>query len=337
MSRYLVSFGAVALVLVALGVTLGSIYTARAAQPTSVRWLLAHEPVGLYDEAVGVFAETLTRESNGELVLEVVRPDTEKYPNGMSYADVLAELASGSVQLSSTFAVADGTTYNRFWALGLPFLFTDYDDALARITGASGEALLEGLSIEAPYKALAYTLSGGFRIIASDSFSVRTLSDLQGKRIATSGGPVAEATLAALGAEPVTIREGEKVKSVDGIETTYTRISETLDTAPSFAKHVSELNHSFFLTTIVVDDAFFASLSPRGQRALEQAARAAAKVEREDSIALAQATKESLIAQGSDISIPSAEVREALRELTSGVYARFEYLFGTDAAGLRAQ
>ncbi|MSU73962.1 TRAP transporter substrate-binding protein [Candidatus Kaiserbacteria bacterium] len=304
--------------------------------PIHVRWLLSHQPVDLFARATQVFADELEKGSNGEMILEVVTPDSIGYKKGdVPNAEILKQLNSGDVQIASAYTVALGHQDPEMWALTLPHLFKSYDSMMPVLDGAVGRQILDSYSAASTAHALAFTMSGGYRIIATKKTSIANLGDMKGLRIATSGGPVAEATLKALGAIPVSLdlENGSQTldtKSVDGVETTYSRLAEVLGSQTEYIKYINETNHSMFLTAILASDNFYDSLSPQNRKVLENAALAAAQVERQDSIALAKQVKSQLEARGSVVSTLSSQAQNAFKAATQSVYAQLSSLVGAD-------
>lgn len=282
-----------------------------------VRWLLAHEPRELYVHAAEIFSEELEKESDGRLVLEIVTAEDIGLPAGedVPYETVRALMKEGSIHLSSTYAVSLAKEYEPLGVLSLPFLFADYDSAEHILEGKIGADLLGGLE-QAGLRGLAFTYSGGFRIIASQDTEI-TLANLRGTPVITNAGLVAEETLKALGAIPVA--------QADAVETTYTRFSQLPN--EKRIRTVLETNHSLFLTAIVADGTFYESLSPEGRAALRVAASRAAAVEREDSIELAQKVKSDLVREGLTVVELSREEREAFVQATAPVHDFFADVF----------
>lgn len=310
----------------------GTLFRVQASEEhREVRWLMAHSPQALYTDAIRVFSDELARNTDGTLQLRVVTPENVGlHVEGadVPYRHSMELLAQGEVELSSTYAVANGTDDPHFWTLTLPYLFSNYDSIPATLESASGEAILESYSTKTNARALAFTLSGGFRVIAS-KIPVASINDLKGLRVGTAGGPVAEATLRAFGAIPVSmgLDDAPSPASVDAVETTYARISLAPNLDSDFLSYVLETNHSLFLTTIVTSDAFFDSLSGSEQRALTSAARSAARTERAASVVLAQDTKKALKEAGSVITTLSEGDVDVAKAATASVYADFADTF----------
>lgn len=305
-------------------------------QVRHVRWLISHQPTDVFTRAAAVFAEELSKRTDGRLTLDVVNPQELGYPDtgDIPNADVLKYLQDARVELATTYTVGLGKSDPALWSLNLPFRFSDYASAGQVLDGAGGMQLLDTVESTTDTHALAFTMSGGFRIIASKS-PLTTLADFTGKHIATSGGPVAQATLAALGAVPVptdlesaaqTIDEN----SIDGVETTYSRLTAVLGSKSPYTKNIAETYHSLFLTVILASDSFYASLSAADQKALREAAVLAAQVEREDSASLGEQTKAALEGQDSVVSTFTAQDKKAMQDVTRKVYTEFESTYGAE-------
>ena len=298
-----------------------------------VRWLLSHQPTDVFTNATRVFSQTLEKESGGAMTLEVVTPQEVGVQAGdVPSKKVFELLDSGAVQLATDYTVALGQQDHDLWALNLPYLFNAYGELPGVLDGTAGQGLLAGLAQKTTARGLAFTMSGGLRIIVSKDKAISSPADLKGLRIGTSGGPVAEETLKALGAIPVPLdlESGNAAldpKTLDGIETTYSRLSEVIGKQTEYTKYVSETDHSMFLTAILASNAFYDSLSSQNQTALRDAALAAAQVERHDSIALADRTHAQLAAQGSIVTTLSDAQKNAFKKATAPVYAHFNATF----------
>lgn len=302
------------------------------AAPIEVRWLLAHQPVGLYDNAAKAFADQLLKESGGRLILKVLTPADVGFTGtgDIPYDQTLSLLAQNKAELSSAYTVAQTVPDPALGVLHLPFLFTSYDTAAKVFDGPIGDALLSGLSATSGVRALAFTYSGGYRIIVSDKKKIEKISDLKGLRVLTSGGPVAEAFLASLGAVPVSVgldNAQADTKNIDAVETTYSRLSGLVGDDRSYAAYINETNHSLFTTTVIASSKFYDSLTPADQQMVMSAAKAAAQIERADSIAIGESTKAEFVAAGSKI-ISSDALRTALAAKAADLYKSFENAYG---------
>lgn len=288
----------------------------------SVRWLISHQPTGVFDRAAETFASEIEAQTNGRMTIEVITPQDIGWTDGdIPNSEVERMLKSGEADIATLYTVPLGQKAPALYALNLPYLAPTYEAAETLLQSEKAAEIMKSLA-GSDLRPLAFTMSGGLRIIAAKDFSVRTPQDLKGKRIATSGGPVAEETLRALGAIPVStnLESGRlAIDDVDAVETTYSRLAAVAHANNSFTSYISETNHSIFLTMIVAGESFFERLSADDKQALATAASTAARVERADSAAFADTVKKELLKNGA--SIQENVPREALKQLTAGVYS----------------
>lgn len=300
----------------------------------TITWLIAHQPTDVFAESIDAFDHELQVRSEGRLRLSVLTPEDLGYEKGdIPHDDVMRYLHDGTAELATTYSVALGKEHNLLWITSLPYLVNSYEDAEELLESDAAHEVLDSVSEKTDVTALAYTMSGGFRVLAAKR-PISRLEDMRGRRIATSGGIVAEETLKALGAVPVPLdlEAGAAFESsdIDAIETTYSRLSSVVGQNSKYLSSIAETNHSLFLTVILADDAFFASLSESDRQALQDAARAAARIERSDSVTLGANTKQVLIREGSTIREFSDRELAEFRAASTPVYQKFEPLFGED-------
>lgn len=324
------------------------------AKPMEMRWLVAHEPTELFIKATEKFAEIFRKESGVELKLTVLGPTDVSSKlegiNDVSTHDVLELLAGGKVDIATTLSSGIGALQvPNVLEARLPYLFEDKFDgasaAFAALNGPNGQKLKDLISERTSNRAMAFTLSGGFRILISRKDSeISDLADFRGKKIVTTD-VVGEKTLEELNAIPVKIKgEGTEVNDIDAIEVAYTRVAglKNMNIVKNctslqcgfFIKHypknivITETNHSLFFTTLLVRDSFYDLLSPQHRAAFDQAMAEAAKVEWDDSWALANKIKQDLKNEGIKIIEISPETQNAIKEKTRPVYDWFRATYG---------
>jgi TRAP-type C4-dicarboxylate transport system substrate-binding protein len=304
------------------------------AEPIALRWVLPHPPEELFDEAKKIFAEELRDGSGGTLELT-----TTYFPNelGIEAGDhaFMQLLDDGKAEMVTDYVEHMGQHQYKFLALTLPYLFDDYNSALEFLDGPGAKPLLESLSEESPYHALAFTMSGGFRIFVSKDTPIEKPDDLRGMRVLNAfGGKIIDATAEALGYHSTfDIRSEtnptlELLDGFDATETTYTRIDRLLDNVPSFARYVTETDHAISLTVLVVTNEFYNSLSPQEQKALEKAAQDAARAEKRASIAMTEPMRKRLRELGATVVVLSPEqkvrFKDAVRPVREIYDGKFE-------------
>jgi TRAP-type C4-dicarboxylate transport system substrate-binding protein len=107
----------------------------------------------------------------------------------------------------------------------------------------------------------------------------------------------------------------------DAVETTYLRFN---------GKHILKTNHSMFMTTIVVSNKFWDSLTPAQQTAFHAAALVTSRKEREWSIQDAEKFEADAQANGVTITSITEEDTEALKHKSQMTYVKTKYYFTPD-------
>jgi TRAP-type C4-dicarboxylate transport system substrate-binding protein len=257
-----------------------------------VKWVIAHEPIGLFLKVAERFAQEVNEKTNGMFDIEVLSLSdyTQKYNNGKKITkyDLMNLINSGEIEMSHIYTtwLAD---YNKdLHALDLPFLFRDHAHADRVLEGEIGIELLAGVSKNSNIKAMSFTYSGGYRVVPSN-FRGDNVKAWAGRRVRTSRSPVAVDTFKLLGAVPcenISLEEMNQYADrgeIDAGESTYVRVFP-LGQYKSFSV-VNDTAHSLFLTSIIVNQDFFAQFSSEVQEIMSTAAFNAARAERRESVA----------------------------------------------------
>jgi len=173
----------------------------------TINWVIAHEPLELFLRAANKFSEKLKTLTNNELNVNVY---TLSEYNALEFAlkplthnDVLAEVESGRVEMTQSYTPQLGKYLKDMHVLDLPFLFKDHDHAKKILDGEIGSDLLNRLNENSPVRGLAFTYSGGFRIIPSTQ-AINAVEDFKGLKLRVSEkSPIAYDTFEAVGAIPI--------------------------------------------------------------------------------------------------------------------------------------
>jgi len=330
--RYWKLITATAFTLLGLGASAGMM-AASASQtetkPIKVRWLIAHEPLDAFRRAAKTFSEELKKESHGQMELVVMLPkDVGSTTGNVEPKEIFDLLKHGDVELSQTVTSGVGEIEPNFYALDLPFLFRSHEHAAKVLEGKVGQHLLASLE-KSEVRGLAFTYSGGYRVIPSVDKPIASVKDFKGMRVRTTASPVAQATLRQLGAVPVplSLEDGHSAMSfgdIDAAETTYIRVTSVIGEK---AKYLNETFHSLFLTSILASDKFYKSLSPENREALKRAAMTAARIERQDSIDDGVKVKAEFQSHGMKVVRMSAAEEKAFRAKVKPVYKKFDTMF----------
>jgi TRAP-type C4-dicarboxylate transport system substrate-binding protein len=149
-------------------------------------------------------------------------------------------------------------------------------------------------------------------------------------KIRTNRNPVAQETMRVLGAD-IFVCETEDTRAhiiegdCEGGETVYSRIYPLGQNEVS--KSVLDTKHSLFLTTMIMRDDFWATLSPEVKAVIKDAAIKAGRREREVTIQDGETARQQLIADGINIVDLTEAEKADWKEKTKTVYEKFEPTF----------
>lgn len=289
-----------------------------------IKWILAHEPAKVFLRAANEFAKQIAQRSNGEILVTVVDP--KEYGGGTK--PVSAEAAfklvqSGEIQMSQTYTTFLGQYDKQMWILDLPYLFKDHQHAAKVLDGQVGQNILAGLD-SAKVHGLAFTYSGGYRIISSSQAPLDSVESFKGKEIGvTSYGPIAAAYMKELGAKPYNINSTTgQGDSGDGFESTYARLSNIKNLK---AKYLNETEHTLFLTSIIINKELFDGLPEKYKTLIHETAISVANLEREESLKDNELSKKYFIEKNKMTLVKMNEKEiNKMKELSRPVYKAFE-------------
>jgi len=303
---------------------------------TKIRWVIAHEPLNLFLRAAEDF-ERRVNEQQSEHKIEVeimtLTEYSQRYNDGIVVTkhDLLDLMEAGKIEMSQMYTTWLAEKYEKdFLAFDLPFLFKDHEHATRVLEGDVGESLLAKLTSKSNIRGLCYTYSGGFRQMIANK-KVSTLEELSGTPVRSNRNPVAQATIAALGMKPV-VAEVEDLRKVvvegqaEGGETNYPRMYPLRQN--EVTKSVIDTGHSLFLTSMIIGDKFWTSLSPEVQTVIKTAAILAGREERAETIRDGARTERRLVKEeGANIVKWTQEQREAAKAELAHVYDQFRDMF----------
>ena len=290
-----------------------------------VSWVIAHEPVHLFVRTARAFAEEIEKTSKGKLVVEILTASEYLKRNPKALADpegnikpssIFDALEDGRIAMSQTITSAFGLINRNFFALDLPFLFKDHDHVTAVMEGPIGRELCESLDKRSGMRGLAFTYSGGYRIIGSNR-PIDTLTALQNSSVRIGPNPVNYVTMKALGANPKKLPfvgygyDAIEAGSSDATETTYLRFK---------GKHILKTQHNMYMTTIAVSTKFWNELDTETQELFQAAATRAAQIERQWSIEDCDKFENECVENGVEIHELTASERAQFEDMTKSVY-----------------
>ena len=298
-----------------------------------IKWVLAHEPIELFIRAAKVFSAEVNKKLPDQLEIEILTLNeySQKYNNGVivSKHELVDLLHTNKIEMSQTYTITLGKINKDFYALDLPFLFESHEHASRVFEGEVGKQLLDSLQENRNVKGLAFTYSGGFRIIPGNE-PVARIEDLRGVKVRTSFSPVAIETFKTLGADVVPMELEELSENlananVDIGESTYPRVYALGHDKVS--KVINHTEHSLFLTSILIATDFWNDLSTQAQTVISDAARVAAIYERSISVEDIVSVQNRAQSDGITVIKMSKEEQQRFATETKVVYDKFANYF----------
>ena len=305
-------------------------------QTQKVIWLLYHEPVDLFLRTANAFSKEIKERTNGRVDIEIytLSEYADKFHNGVAI-DPTALIASGEVQMSQTQVAYLGLWgAEDFYALELPFLFSTHEHATRVLEGEIGAELLNSLPATTPVRGLAFTYSGGFRAMASRT-PITSADSFKGLEMSVRSNPIFTDTARAFGCETTPAVEHEwdhnqVIRSnTDIIQTTLPRYVEECD--PAVHGYVTNTEHSMYLTSIVIGEKFWNTLSIADQLAFRESAMNVARLERtwtvDDSVKIeSDLSEQQRIGIRSINRLPAEEIAK-LKEAVEPLYTKYSEIF----------
>lgn len=302
-----------------------------------VKWVIAHEPIGLFLKVAERFSKEVNEQTNGMFDIEVLSLSdyAAKYNNGKAITkhDLLGLIDNGTIEMSHIYSNWLGDYNKDLHALDLPFLFNDHDHVDRVLEGQIGKDLLAGVAKNSNVQGLAFTYSGGFKIVPANK-AITRVEDFQGLDIRTSKSPVCMDIFASLGATPNQsidiehLTEAGKAGLVDGGESTYVRVFP-LNQTDAF-DYINETNHNLLLTSIIVNKDWMSQFDTATQQILSDAAFVAARQERRESVADVPGIIAEFQAKGVKLVQMEESEKARFRQATETVYSKYEDYFSNN-------
>ena len=302
-------------------------------QVNNIKWLIAHEPIHLFVRTAEAFAKEVKEVTNGEINIEIytARDYANKFNGGVK-ENPMVYMERGDIEMSQLH-ISQLWKWNvpAFMALELPFLFKDHDHATRVLEGEIGQAMLSELKEKSPARGLAFTYSGGFRIVATDT-EVKTLADFKNLNFYTGLNPIGIDTIEAIGgiadAHPIEDYWGivhAEGDNHDAVDSTVPRLLATVEKTRK--RFITDTSHSLFLTSIIVSEKFWSGLRDDLKEKLGQAAFNAARLERKWSVE----DVERIAKEGTQIGVEykqlDASEIEKFKALTEPLYEKYDSVF----------
>lgn len=297
-----------------------------------IKWVIAHEPAYLFLRVAEDFQRIVNQKSKDvQIDIEILTAEeynTKYQPAEPASRQNLDKLVrDNTVQITQMITSVLAKKFNpQMHAFDMPYIFRDHDHAQRVIEGNVGTKLLNSFPTESKLKGLAYTYSGGFRLLTLKD-KVKSLAEIEGSSIRSGYAPQAQDTLVSFGVKPVA-GELEEIKNLINSNTTVGAeyVSQRIlpDGQDEWINTVINTEHSLFMTNILVNTDWWNSLPVDVQQIFEDAALESARNERELSVKDGKQSLETLKSQGVNVIELTAEEKEELKSRSAWIYEKYD-------------
>ena len=297
----------------------------------NLKWVIAHEPKYLFYRVAEDFKNIVNRICKTvNIDIEIMSDD--EY-NSKYNPEILANrhnlwklLQDNDIQIAQMQTTSLARQCNEeMYVLDMPFLFEDHDHATDVLEGEIGQYLLNNFDKESRVKGLAFTYSGGFKLIPVNK-KVSSLSDILGASLRSSMSSISQDTMTQFGFKPVPteideISDAVYADKAIGGEHVAQRIFP--DQCEEWISTVINTKHSLFLTSIVVNLDWWDSLDQEVKDVFTLAAFEAARNERELSILDGDISMTKLKNSGVNVIELSKDEVDSLKEKSKPIYEKY--------------
>jgi TRAP-type C4-dicarboxylate transport system substrate-binding protein len=295
-------------------------------------WIIAHEPAYLFHRVAADFKRIVNERSKTvNIDIEILSAEeyNEKYSptEDASRHNLWKFLQNNSVQIAQMQTTSLAKQFNKqMHVLDMPFIFDDHNHAAEVLEGDVGTFLLNNFDKSSNLKGLAYTYSGGFRLMPLNK-TVSSLSEIMGSTMRSGMSEIAQDTMKAFGFTPLPTEIDEVTSVIESGEAIGAEhVAQRLlpDQCDGWIKTIIDTQHSLFLTSIVVNNEWWNSLDQEVQEIFMDAAREAAKNERALSLVDGEKSVNRLVNNGVKLINLSDEEMKSLKYKAKPVYDKYE-------------
>jgi TRAP-type transport system periplasmic protein len=284
----------------------------------TVRLTLGHgaAPSNPRNEAAVKFAETVKAKTNGRIEIQVAHSAQLG-----DDAAMVTGLRSGTLDLSANSQGAMAAVVPEYNALGLPFLFSDIQQAWQTLDGPVGQELAKRTAAKGMV-VLGYW-DNGIRHVTNSKRPIKMPADLKGLKIRTPPDAMTVDIMQALGADVQQIKFAELYVAlqqgvVDGQENPLANIYASK--LYEVQKYLSLTGHKYEATPFLMSKRSWERLSPADQKVFMEAATEATQFQRKLSKEADDKLNGELKAKG--VQIDTVD-RKAFVDATRSVYDKW--------------
>ena len=267
-----------------------------------------------FNEPYAVLKTEIEKRSGGRIEVKL-------YPAG-----VLGDMTSATDQVRRGIIqgaqVGDGWIANHFaeiQLISIPYVFKDREVAWHVLDGAFGNEILEEYVKKTKLRLLHLTENGGFRCFSNNVREIRTPADMKGLKIRVMPNPAHQATVAALGANPVVVPWAElytalKTKVADGQENAVATF--LVPKLWEVQKYMTLDGHFYSINSVILNNDWYQKLPKDLQVAIDQAAIISKTVNRGVCTALETKGIEFIQKQGMKVYAPTVKEKGMFKDLS---------------------
>ena len=272
-------------------------------------------------DAANMFAGLVKSCSGGAMTVKVAPSATMG-----NDAEMVTSVQSGVIQMSANSQGAMGQVVGEIGMLGLPFLFSNLNDAWTALDGEVG-ALIDTKAQAAGMKVVGFW-DNGIRNVTHTGKHVATPADIEGMKIRTPPDEVTLAMFKALGANPAPLAWSELPSALrsgvfEGQENPLTNIhSAKLHT---ITPYITMTGHKYESTPVIAGLAWWNGLSGADRGCVETAVKQAGWYQRGRSQMDNQALRMKMTAEGAKFLDVD---QSAFAKATASVYDQYAGKYG---------
>lgn len=271
-----------------------------------------------FGTAVETFRALVASRSGGELRV-IAHADGRWGDLTLDDLDMINEVRAGRVRMALVTSAHLSNLSPALEVLNAPFIFESEAHVWRVLDGAIGDELLAA-PVAQGVRGLAF-IDGGFRIFACTR-PVARLADFHGLRVRTLQNRAYVSLVKALGGVPVPASMN-KIRAmvvrgfIDAADRSYPTYGDL--NLYDLLRFVLETHHAYVAKVFIVNESFFATLSPHTRAIISQSARKAARGQRAGFRAETEAVKKRAASLGVKIITLSASERAAFEAATQVV------------------
>lgn len=257
-------------------------------------WKYSHRPLRYFEKAANEFKKKVESQSNGQIKVNIEAKEISTAQESSEKTNrILNELSSSETQMAQIF-----TSYmpwrakqKSFWVFDLPYLFEGHDHFDRFSKSPVGQELLDSISENSNYQALAYTYSGGFlSLFTKGAYSSQSdlILNIWESPVWNEYFSQYDMTLiqsAQAGGKKLDLADYFEKNIVNAIYTSPTDGRELLFKEAELGMKAPShlyLDNKFMLSTVLLmNKSFYSSLPNKLQKIVKDVAREVAKSERE--------------------------------------------------------